>query len=324
MPYDRPMRTVLATAVLCASCGSNTFGQHIATASQRISALTMAQSKIYGLGDTQVYEIDPSRGSATPLNVLSYSGLVLAAAGNQIYFPTLTNDGSEGVGTYDLTAGVQRTVVPPFSGRVDELLADGTRIYWVSTSPTDFFMSSSIHVTGADGTGEVILDTGAGLFQDDQALYWTGSGGHTIRARKADLSSRISLVSGGGVAAVYAGNIYWSRAVLGQNAANEVLKLPTDGSATTPTIVATVPMVLPQGTRVAAIRFLAGTIYLELVDMEPGDCPGICFFIAHIVEIGPSAPTEIARAEHLTYTPAFDGDDHGVYWALGTDVYRVR
>ena len=151
--------------------------------------------------------------------------MLLAAAGNQIFFP-LSGPVNGGIGAYDVLSATQHTVVPVAVG-VTELLADADRIFWVDINSSG---GSTVHAIGADGTGAVLLGTGRGIFEDDQALYWT-SGGNIIRAPKADLSSRISLVTGSigiGVAAAYGANVYWCPA----ESSNKVLSMPagTDGT----------------------------------------------------------------------------------------------
>lgn len=301
---------MLVAAVLCAACGSpDRLGLHIASTPQWIVAIATAQDRIYARGDTELYEIGPTGGSARLLDALSFS-TVLAAAGNQIYFPIATiATGKDGIGAYDRTAAVQRTVVPA-SGRVDELLADANRIYWVS--------ASSIHAIGADGTGEVLVGSGTGIFQDDQALYWT-TGGQIVRAAKADLSSRTTLSPGTLPilsATAYGGNVYWA-------SSNQLLKLPVDGSMSVPTVVGTWP-IGPAGTDFVAMRIVAGTAYVEIRDYEPADCATLCFFVARILEINPAGPREIARAEHMFYTPLFAAGESALYWAFRADLYRVH
>jgi hypothetical protein len=278
-----------------------------------VGALVTAQNKLYARTSTQLYEI----GESTRLVTSIPASTLIAAAGNEMYFP-IDNNGSGGIGVYDLASGAQRTVVSA-TAIVAQLLADTDHVFWVETKLT-LPHESSVHAIGADGTGEVVLGSGEGIFQDDQALYWTtAAGDQIVRASKADLSSRIFLSTGNGFGAqaAYAGNVYWSPDY------GKVASLPSDGSSTTPTVVVTLP-VPPQGTYVKAIRFLGGTMYVELMQPEPGDCPGTCFYTARIVEIDTAAQVEIARADHVQNTPVFADGNNALYWALGGDVYRVR
>lgn len=83
------MRAPGLTLVLCAACGSpNRLGLHIATTPETLVAFVTTRDKIYARGYTQLYEIGPTGGSATLLDALSPSS-ILAAAGDQIYFPVL-------------------------------------------------------------------------------------------------------------------------------------------------------------------------------------------------------------------------------------------
>ena len=280
---------------------------------QPITALVTAQNKLYARTFTQLYEI----GESTTLVTSLPNSALIAAVGNQMYFPIDTN-GSGGIGVYDIPSGAQRTVVSA-TAFVAELLADTDHVFWVETNPT-LPHESSVHAIGAAGTGEVVLGTGRGIFQDDQALYWiTAAGDQIVRASKADLSSRIFLSAGNGFGAqiAYAGNVYWSPDY------GKVARLPSDGSSTTPTVVVALP-VPHQGTYVKAIRFLGGTMYVESMEPEPGDCPGTCFYTARIVEIDTAAQVEIARADHVQNTPVFAEGNDALYWALAGDVYRVR
>src|SRR5437763_7146622 len=177
------MRAMPAIAALCGACRSaDTFGQRIATVPRPVVSLVATQSKIYGRAyASDVYEIAPTGGSRTVLSPSSVS-MLLAAAGNQIFFP-LSGPVNGGIGAYDVLSATQHAVVPVAVG-VTELLADADRIFWVDINSSG---GSTVHAIGADGTGAVLLGTGRGIFEDDQALYWT-SGGNIIRAPKADLS----------------------------------------------------------------------------------------------------------------------------------------
>jgi hypothetical protein len=104
--------------------------------------------------------------------------MLLAVAGNEIFFPISTLISNGGIGACDIPSGAQRTVAPG-TASVSELLADTARVFWVDSSSVE----SHVHAINVDGTGAVLLASGTRIFQDDEAVYWA-SGGNICPGRE--------------------------------------------------------------------------------------------------------------------------------------------
>ena len=306
----------LVFALLCAACGTDTRGIHIATLPGTISSLVAGENKIYTRGYNEIYEIEPT-GRSRALVTTPTESTVLAVASAELFFPLSVVTANGAIGAYDVSSGAQRTVVPPRSitAVVTELLADVDHVFWVEHALPG---ETTVHVVNADGTAPAVLANGFRILQDDHAVYWT-SGDDIVRAEKANLSSRTSLATGPhGVTAVDRGKIYWSA-----GPAPTLLSMPADGSVIAPAVAAVLPT-SSAGSDVTAIQFLAGTLYVEVMEHEHGDCPGTCFYTARVLEIDPGRQVEIARADHVSATPPFVAGAGGVFWAFSTSLYRIR
>jgi hypothetical protein len=78
------------------------------------------------------------------------------------------------------------------------------------------------------------------------------------------------------------------------------------------------------GSQIVAIRFLAGTVYVELMERQPADCPGSCLYTARIVKLDSANQLEIATAANVTIVPPIVATAGRLFWAVFNRVYRIH